>query len=454
MRVDVLVAEIGSTTTVVSAFGDMAATPRLLGQGAAATSVAAGDVTIGLSAAIDDLRRRLGAATLTWGRLLAASSAAGGLRMTVHGLVYDMTVKAAREAALGAGAVLQHATAGVLDAGDLATIRQIAPGIILLAGGTDGGEAATVVANAKALATLGLQAPVIYAGNAAAAEQVLAVLGAAGIEAQAVANVYPRIDELNIEPTRQAIQAVFESHITLAPGMERVREMVDGAILPTPGAVMEAAMLLCDRHGDLMAVDVGGATTDVHSVTDGDPEVAAVLLVPEPRAKRTVEGDLGVYVNAHHVAARIGLAQLRDELGLDAAAMLRAWPPYPTAAAERRLLLRLTREAVRAAVDRHAGRLRHVYGVRGRRTVAEGKDLSRVRLIIGTGGPLSRLPEAVTILAELRTTQPGLRLLPPPKARVAIDRQYIMAAAGVLARHHPEAALAVLQQSLELPPRP
>ena len=71
--------------------------------------------------------------------MLATSSAAGGLKMTVHGLVYDMTAKAAREAALGAGGILHYVTAGRLRRTDLAKIKEIRPNLILIAGGVDYG---------------------------------------------------------------------------------------------------------------------------------------------------------------------------------------------------------------------------------------------------------------------------------------------------------------------------
>ena len=152
LNIDVLVAEIGSTTTVVNAFDHInSPAPVFLGQGQAPTSVLDGDVRIGLSQAVESLRKNLGADTLTYGTMLATSSAAGGLRMTVHGLVYDMTVKAAREAALGAGANLHLATAGILQEEDLEDIRDIQPNLILLAGGTDYGERKTVLENAKLL---------------------------------------------------------------------------------------------------------------------------------------------------------------------------------------------------------------------------------------------------------------------------------------------------------------
>lgn len=450
MHADALVAEIGSTTTVVSAFTGLEGSPSLLGQGVAPTSVLQGDVTIGLRGAVDDLRQNLGAETLTWGRFLATSSAAGGLKMTVHGLVYDMTVKAAREAALGAGAVLRHATAGVLTDHDLETVRQIGPNIILLAGGVDYGERTTAVENARRLAALGTRAPVIYAGNVAAAAEVEEILRAAGVEVRVVENVYPRIDELNIEPTRRAIQDAFEAHIIHAAGMEKVRQMVEGPIMPTPGAVMHASKVLGEALGPLVTLDVGGATTDVHSVCEASDEVERVLVAPEPVAKRTVEGDLGVFVNARHVAERVGFDQLSAELGVDAEAMIDQWVPIPQTEEQRRMAERLAREAVEVAVKRHAGRLKHLYGASGRRTIAEGKDLTPVRYIVGTGGPLTRLPGARAIMEGIRMEQKGIDLLPPADARILIDTDYIMAACGVLATYRPESALALMKRSLGL----
>lgn len=458
VRIDVLVAEIGSTTTVVNAFHHLNTTePRFLGQGVAPTSVLQGDVTVGLKGALDDLVRNLRAAgrlprdeDLQWGEMLASSSAAGGLKMTVHGLVYDMTVKAAQEAALGAGAVLRFATAGELQPPDLEEVERIGPNIILLAGGVDYGERATAIANARHLAHLRPKAPVIYAGNLAARDQVAGILSDAGVKVFPVENVYPRIDELNIEPTRRVIQRVFEEHIVMAPGMEKVRSLVTGHIVPTPGAVMNAAQLLAGEIGDLLVLDVGGATTDVHSVTEGSEEVGCLLVAPEPTAKRTVEGDLGVYVNARNVAERIGWDRLKQELGFDPSEMIETWPAIPSTSDQVKLAERLAEEAVVTAVKRHAGRYKHLYGPAGRTTVAEGKDLTRVACIIGTGGPLTRLPAGPRILEKIKATRRGLELLPGEEARVLIDRDYIMASLGVLGVRHPQAALILMKWSLDL----
>ncbi|MGI5998060.1 MAG: glutamate mutase L, partial [Lutispora sp.] len=297
MRIDVLVAEIGSTTTVINAFNGIGTPcPEFLGQGQAPTSVLAGDVTIGLKGAIDDLKKNLDVEELSYGEMLATSSAAGGLRMTVHGLVYDMTVRAAKEAALGAGGIIKMVTSGKLRRTDLKKIKDISPNIILVAGGVDYGERETALYNMEQVVTLGLNVPIIYAGNIENQEEVVEICNEAGVKLYLVDNVYPKVDILNIEPTRQVIQNAFEEHIIHAPGMSTVREMVTGPIIPTPGAVMEAAKLLKEDLGDLVIFDVGGATTDVHSVTEGSEEINKILISPEPYAKRTVEVDLGVFV--------------------------------------------------------------------------------------------------------------------------------------------------------------
>ncbi|MCR4402302.1 MAG: GlmL-related ornithine degradation protein [Firmicutes bacterium] len=450
--VDVLVAEIGSTTTLVNAFAGLdGPSPVFLGQGKALTTVNEGDVAIGLQRAVEDLGRVLGTTTpVRYGELLATSSAAGGLRMTVHGLVYDMTVKAAKEAALGAGAVLKMVTAGRLSQADLERLRATRPNIILLAGGVDFGERETVLENARLIAGARVPAPVIYAGNRAIHDEVRAILEEAGISVTIVENVYPRVDVLNIEPARRAIQRLFEEHIVTAPGMDRVRERAHGGIMPTPGAVMAAAKLLYETIGDLVVVDVGGATTDVHSVTQGSPEIAKILVSPEPLAKRTVEGDLGVFVNAGNIVNLVGREKVFGDLGMDPGEALAELEPVPSTERGMRLALALAREAARIAVERHAGDVRYLYGPLGRITVAEGKDLTRVKWIVGTGGAATRLPQGRLILEAVKGRRGETRLLPPADAECVVDRDYVMASCGVLAKSRPEAAIAIMLRSLGL----
>lgn len=456
MKIDVLVAEIGSTTTVVNAFDNLESeNPVFLGQGQAPTSVKEGDVNIGLQAAIEDMKKNLHIENenLDYTHMLATSSAAGGLRMTVHGLVYDMTVKAAKEAALGAGANIHLITAGKLSKVDMIKLDRIKPNIILIAGGVDYGERETALYNSEIIAASDLNIPVIYAGNIAVADDVKLIFESYSKEKNlhVVPNVYPKIDILNIEPTREVIQDIFEKHITEAKGMEKIREMVNGPIIPTPGAVMKASKILKDEIGDLVTIDVGGATTDIHSVTEGTEKVNKILVEPEPVAKRTVEGDLGVFVNKENVAKMIKIDRLAKELNMemkDVEEFIKSDIAIPVTEEHKRFVERLTKEAVLVSINRHAGGYRTYFGGKTK-TLAFGKDLTAVKWIVGTGGALTRLPAREEILKEIGLNNKGDKLLPTPEAKILIDNDYIMASLGVLSSLYKEASIKLLLKSLK-----
>ena len=474
---DVFIAEIGSTTTTVHALrvgitdascAQPSGSPVVVGQGMAPTSVESGDVRIGLDRAMEQCMVACGLREVPPAPFLAASSAAGGLRMTVHGLAWDMTVRAAREAALGAGANIHLVTAGVIRADDLRNLAAIRPNIILLAGGVDHGERMTALENSRILAQLinesaaggtPMMVPVIYGGNIDNREEVTSVFGRAGTQVICVDNVYPRIDELDVEPARRVIRALFEEHITRAPGMEHLQERVTGTVMPTPGAVMIAAQLLKEDIGDLLAVDVGGATTDVHSVTRGTEEVARLLTAPEPEAKRTVEGDLGLYRNRKTLAGLPGTDTLAQRMGCTPQrieTLLASAGPIPQTPEEMRLMEELTVDAVRTALVRHAGTRRDRYGPAGRMQTAAGKDLTAVKTVIGTGGALTRLPRGREILRKALEELPErfpAALLPPPEAEVLVDSDYTMAVLGVLSQEHRVPALRLLRRSLGLEER-
>jgi uncharacterized protein (TIGR01319 family) len=441
--IDALVAEVGSTTTMVTAFDGLArwpeSEPLLLGQGVAPTSVAEGDVGIGVDAARADLESRLG--SLEPGLTLATSSAAGGLRMTVHGLTQRMTAMAAREAALGAGAVVEYQTSGHLRDHDLDRIAAARPSLVLLAGGVEGGDSETVLFNARRLTELEARPIVVYGGNSQVADETCTILEGAGFRMRVTANVYPAIDELDIVPARAAIHDAFEEHITHAPGMERIASFVTGRILPTPGAVLIASELLASALGDLVVVDVGGATTDIHSITDGSPEYEGLRTDPEPHAKRTVEGDLGTFVSAAHTAALLPEAQRPHALP----------PAIPRTDEEVDVARLLAHTAAVTAMERHAGRLAHLYTPTGRQTVARGRDLTACRLVIGTGGALTRLPGGTGVLEDTRGRDGGDRLLPATDAVCALDRDYLFACCGTLAAYfEADAVVALMRRSTGL----
>ena len=427
--IEILTIEVGSTITKLNGFnrsedGGFAHA----GQGFAPTSVAQGDVGIGVDQALADLEAKLSRPVGT-PETFVNSSAAGGLRMTVHGLTMSMTARAAHEASLGAGAIVKQVTAGELDDDDLDELRQISPNVILLAGGVDYGEKGVVLRNAERIAALRLPIPVVYAGNLTLRKPIERLFLAAGLELLLAENVFPDVDVLNIEPLRRLIHEVFSRHIIHAPGMARFADLTRRPILPTPGAVLRGAELFAEVMGDCLVFDVGGATTDLHSVTGGSSQFAAKLVEPEPRAKRTVEGDLGVYVNAHHVMAMCGTPEWQDKL-LDLQAI-------PHTLQELELTRWLCARAVEVGARRHAGILSDLYTPTGRKQIVKGKDLTAVRWVVATGGALTRIEGGADCLRSI-CTGPGKHLLPPPDARILIDRDYLFSALGTLAQAYPE----------------
>lgn len=453
MKIDALVAEIGSTTTVVNAFDGLDTKhPRFLASGYAPTTVLEGDVTIGLNAAIDALKASLGVDSIQANETFASSSAAGGLKMSVHGLVYDMTVKAAKEAALGAGANIRMISSGILDEYHIEEIKSLNLNIIMIAGGVDYGERKTAIENAKIIANLRLNIPIIYAGNIQNQPIIKQIFKAANQSKYLYIsdNVYPKIDQLQVEKTRKIIQDVFHKHIIEAPGMEKVKSIITNDIIPTPGAVMEASKLIQSEIGDLITVDIGGATTDLHSVTHGSPSIEKILIAPEPFAKRTVEGDLGVYVNKDMIIDLISKELLVKDLKIEPSFLEELIKNYKVIPDRLQypLTKRLALEAFKIALNRHSGRLVKMFTAEGKVLYAEGKDLTNVLHVIGTGGALSRLKDGEEIIQTVLNHQDERLLKPNKNARVWIDKDYIMASLGVLSKKHPESAKYLLKQSL------
>lgn len=452
MKIDALVAEIGSTTTVVNAFNNLETdNPKFIGQGLAPTSINLGDINIGLNKAIKDLSNKL-QDVVEPSHTFASSSAAGGLKMSVHGLVYDMTVKAAKEAALGAGAIIKMITAGILTDDHLETIKKANLNIILVAGGVDYGEGETALTNASKLAQLKLSIPIIYAGNIINHSKVKDIFKEKGQEDYLfiTENVYPKIDKINIEPVRKVIHQVFEKHIIYAPGMDKIRNVITSNIIPTPGAVYEACLLLQGSIGNLVCVDVGGATTDVVSIGENNQIDINISVTPEPFAKRTVEGDLGVYVNRNILIDEIGFQQLKKDLHMTDEELLQVisnYQPIPTEA-QVPLTRRLTFEAIKIAVKRHAGFVHNSYFGNGNTRIIEGKDLTNFNNFIATGGALTKLPDTEKLIKNYLMLTDMRSLKPQQKANIWIDREYIFASLGVLSKTYPQAAIKLMKKSI------
>lgn len=464
----VITAEIGSTITKVNGFslgGDHIA------QGFSLTTVDSGDVSTGLINALNNLEYINGfdlayktvsgpkvqnsrslkqVPDLTWNKLYANSSAAGGLKMTVHGLTMDMTARAAREASLGAGAIVKLITAGKMRKSKVKAIADNLPNIILLAGGVDHGEEETVIHNAEQLtqlpAMLSVKSklpPVIYAGNRAVTDEVIDILGPAGFKVITCENVYPGLDELNVDPARKVIMDLFADHIIHAPGMEFLEHAADNRVVPTPAAVLRCAEIIHDLMGDIAVIDVGGATTDIHSVTNGSDKYRKLQTDPEPLSKRTVEGDLGVFVNA------TTLNNISSESESMGALDLNRLSPMPTEGEALNLSSELAARAALIGFKRHAGKIRSLFISTGKKVTVKGRDLTGVKWLFGTGGAFTKIPGGKNILKSLCIGDEAGRLFPHEGTKVAIDKAYIFSAIGTIAFNDKDFAAKVMTKYID-----
>lgn len=452
MHLDVLVAEIGSTTTLVNAFSISETNPLFLGRGVANTTVE-DDVNIGLKLAVLDLCKNLGVKEITYGEMFASSSAAGGLRMTVHGLVYEMTVKASKEAALNAGANIHLVTANKLTEENLKEIIDINPNIILIAGGTDYGEKETAIYNIEKVIGLNLEISIIYAGNIENHKTVKKMFKSAKKEEflKIVENVYPRVDMMNILPLRKVIYQTFEENIVNAKGMEHILEMVNQKIMPTPGSVMESTMILYEKIGNLMTIDVGGATTDIHSIAIPSDDFR-LFQEGETLLKRTVEGDLGVFINHKNVIKLFKNNELLTNIGTNKekiSEILTEYSYIPQNSIQKKFVFELTRKCTNIALDRHVGDLKRVFTSSGQKIIPDGKDLTQIKTIILTGGALINLENTELIIEEYIKKNPT-KLLPRENVEILKDHDYIMASVGVLSLKYPDIALKLLQKSFRI----
>jgi uncharacterized protein (TIGR01319 family) len=103
--------------------------------------------------------------------------------------------------------------------------------------------------------------------------------------------------------------------------------------------------------------------------------------------------------------------------------------------------------AMGAALRRHAGRARVVLSPEGRVVERSGKDLRQVNLVVGSGGVLRHAGSVgKTMVAQAFEPRESWQL--PAAMQVAIDKDYVLAPAGLLAPHHPRAARNLLQTIL------
>lgn len=405
------------------------------------------DVMDGYDAALAALARQDARAATA--PVLACSSAGGGLRIAVVGNEALVTAEAGRRVALGSGGRVVDVIATASPGYGAERLRALSgagrPDVVLLTGGTDGGNAEALLRAARDLVAGGWRGPVVVAGDVEAQGEVAAVL--TDCPHLLADNVVPRIGVLAPAGARAAIREVFLAHVIGGKGLSRRADfaaMVRGA---TPDVVLTGVEVLArgldegrPGVGDVVVVDVGGATTDVYSVVEPDAEAGPLgrEVVATTPTTRTVEGDLGMRWSAPATAAAAGLTDLT------AAAARRAADPgwLPVTPTDRADDEALAAAAVRIALRRHAGRSRVVTGPGGPTVERTGIDLRRVRLVVGSGGVLraagAAVAEGVVRSALVDPDGSGWQL--PERPEVVVDHDYVLAAAGLLAGDHPEVA--------------
>ena len=483
-QIKVIVAtDCGSTTTKAIMIEEVDGVYRQTYRGEAPTTVEEpfADVTVGVVNSVTELQelsgRRLIADDGTIIRrsstddpegcdvYISTSSAGGGLQMMVAGVVREMTAASAKRAALGAGAIVMD----VIASNDrrrpheqIQRIRELRPDMVLLSGGTDGGnttqvvQLAELVAPAKPRPRFGsaYQLPIIFAGNSDARSEIERVFGGStddtgGFDLSVVENLRPMLEKENLGPARDRIHDVFLEHVMAhAPGYDKLIQWTNAPIMPTPGAVGDILQTIARTQGiNAVGVDIGGATTDVFSVFDGT-------------FNRTVSANLGMSYSISNVCAEAGMDSVlrwvhldMDERELRNRVKNKMIRPTTIPQSAEALVFEqaVAREALRLAYQQHKEFATTLKGVQQQRTVgdvfsqevggASIVDGMKLDLLVASGGVLSHAP---------RMHQTAMMLVdafePEGFTTLAKDSIFMMPHLGVLSSVHEKAAMEVFER--------
>jgi uncharacterized protein (TIGR01319 family) len=446
--------DIGSTYTKGALFALGPSPPRMLCRDAVPTTVER--LTEGVETLVDRLQTNpCGKASDDAEQdipLYACSSAKGGLTIAALGLVPDLTLHVARLAAASAGGKVVAHYAYCLTDRHMAELERLQPDILLFCGGTDGGNQRYVIANAGRLAQSSLRSTIIYCGNSAVGDEVRRILFQK--EVWVIGNLMPEIGELQIEHARQCIQDIFLRRIVEGKGLAEVQQRCVAEMKPTPRAVYDLLDVLWRRSpqwDNTVWIDLGGATTDVYSCTESFHGEESFVLrgIREPKLKRTVEGDLGLRVNAisvmetaeNYLEAETARRGIPMERVADYAAAVHADSTHlPDDLEERQCDDLLAGACVYHALLRHAGRIEEHCTIQGKVHVQHGKDLRYANKWIGAGGYLARCESADlyrNAVAAAGRDSGGTALLPRPDQFFA-DVHHVLPLLGNLVGNYPD----------------
>jgi uncharacterized protein (TIGR01319 family) len=464
-----IITDVGSTTTKAILFRREEGQWRSYRREAPTTVEAPdADVTVGIARAFESLEKATGAALMVDGKpvvpYLSTSSAGGGLAMVVTGLVRHVTSRSAERVALGAGSILLDVIA--MDDGrtpyeKIQALKELRPDMVLLAGGFDGDALSGPVFLGELIRESGLKPklnpkaklPVVYAGNKNAVSFVKENLDKTFMFHD-VPNIRPTAERENLEPAHDAIHELFMNHVmSQAPGYDKLTAWVDAPVVPTPSAFGKILALVSKELSiKILAIDIGGATTDVFTAINGE-------------VNRTVSANLGMSYSLLNVVKTAGIDDVR--FGLERNIPRRELNDLlgnkfirPTSLATNESELRsewaAASTAVREAVKDH---LRVIAGVtlsRGtedlkikRAFISNAKkqvetkgtfSLRNYDFVIGSGGILSHSPREVAAMILINALHPS------EPVTLAVDNEFIFPHLGVLSESCPELAVELWQQ--------
>lgn len=461
-----LIVDVGSTTTKAILIERGEDGYRVTERGEAPTTVEKPDedVMVGVRNAVSQIGRPLETT-----QFLATSSAGGGLQVIVCGLSKFVTAESAEKAALGAGALIMD----VFSADDgrslfeqMEALRKAKPDMVLLAGGIDRAvnvdfiiEFCDLLNSTRPVPRFGQghSLPVVYAGCPNGRPLVQDTLSE-GFELHIVPNLRPNLDEENLEPARDAIHNVFLSHVMAqAPGYPKLKESVSQPVMPTPLAVGRIMTRLAERDNiEIVGADIGGATTDIFSVIEGE-------------FNRTVSANLGMSYSVGNVLESAGIENIMRWLPLSVdpdwlqdRVMDKLIFPTTVPATILDLLIEqaLAREALRISLEHHASLVtslsaqpsaaqKALLTQEAQLTATRKKqllDMRRIGLVVGSGGVLSHAPRRAQAAAMLMDA-----FAPLGYTFLAVDSIFMMPHLGVLSESEPEIALQVLERDCFVP---
>lgn len=433
------------------------------GRGEAPTTIGSPDldVMIGVKRAIDSLETSLGSESQGWddagGRqILCSSSTSGGLHMMVAGLISMISTESAQRAALGAGALLLD----VFSKNDarpdykiVERMRSLRPDIFLLAGGIDGGAVDQVLGMAGLVTSSDInprfgsvyKLPIIYAGNVELRDKIESVLNEEKYAVRHVENIRPVIERENLGPAREGIYDAYMEHVIIhSPGYERLIKTVEGQIMPSQAAIGRVLYAYAvQRNVNLVAVDVGSATTDVYSVFNG-------------LFNRSLNADIGLRYGISNVMKQVGVEKIlqwipeeRGERELrNIVGNMMILQPESLSGDEISVQQAVAREAIKLALESHKEIASRLKGISLRRTIADMfeqtieetyLDMMKAQVVVGRGEVFKSNSDAASSALLLMDA-----LEPSGVTELLVDKSSILPQLGMLCDKNGEAALQIL----------